>query len=86
MKMPPVLISAPSIPRRAEKRYRFSLQFSGRVLQFCKMGWHWSGSFVGADAHIGLAEHTIFTGIFGEFVTFIGPTESSAPTIPLRSP
>ena len=86
MKMPPVLISAPSIPRRAEKRYRFSLQFSGRVLQFCKMGWHWSGSFIGADAHIGLAEHTIFTGIFGEFVTFIGPTESSAPTIPLRSP
>ena len=30
--------------------------------------------------HIGPAEHTIFTGIFGEFVTFIGPTESSAPT------
>ena len=60
MKMPPVLISAPSIPRRAEKRYRFSLQFSGRVLQFCKMGWHWSGSFIGADAHIGPAEHTIY--------------------------
>ena len=35
--------------------------------------------------HIGPAEHTIFTGIFGEFVTFIGPTESSAPTTTLRT-
>ena len=85
MKMPPVLISVPSIPRRTPERYRFGLHFSLRILQFCKMGGHRRGSFVGADAHIGPAEHTIFTGIFGEFVTFIGPTESSAPTIPLRS-
>ena len=41
MKMPPVLISVPSIPRRTPERYRFGLHFSLRILQFCKMGWHW---------------------------------------------
>ena len=36
--------------------------------------------FVGADAHIGPAERNVFTVIPGEFATFFGPTESSAPT------
>ena len=42
--------------------------------------------FVGADAHIGPAERTVFTVIPGEFATFFGPTESSAPTSRFRPP
>ena len=43
-------------------------------------------TFVGADAHIGPAERTVFTVIPGEFATFFGPTESSAPTSRFHPP
>ena len=76
------------MPTSSLQKYEFAGDFC--VLEMCSAGRTESSAptrflkfsclFVGVDAHIAPAKRTVFSEIFGEFVTALGSMWASTPT------